>query len=529
MGGGGLPRGLPLAMGLIIAGERSGVGKTTITLALLTALCHRSHPPRVQSFKVGPDYIDPMFHRQVTGRPCYNLDPILTSEAHVQSAFRHHSQGADHVLIEGVMGLFDGVEPPPGGWSGGWPRSTPLVPGDPSPTNPSPGDPSPGHPSPSHPRGNLTRPDSASTAHVARLLQIPVALVVDCSHLSGSVGAIVAGYRNLDPALTLAGVILNRVGSDRHQSLLTSALEPLGVPILGILRRHNGITLPDRHLGLVPTGEIPHLNSILDQLAHLGRTCFDWERLEPLLAPPPPPPPAWDPPLHLPDPPPSAPRPAIAWAWDRAFNFYYPHNLEALTAAGADLIPWSPLEDSALPPHVHGLYLGGGFPEVFAAQLAAQTPLLQQLRQAIRQGLPTYGECGGLMYLCEELVDFEGEAYPLVGILPGRATLTPRLTLGYRRATALKASPLVQPGEVVWGHEFHRSQWVPSGDRLFNLETWHDWSRPPEPSPKTLGDGWASPHVHCSYVHLHWGTTPHLPQRFVEQCRQYAGGVESRE
>ena len=222
--------------GLVIAGERSGVGKTTVTLALLAALAQKS--ARVQSFKVGPDYIDPMFHRQATGRPCYNLDPILTSEAYVQQCFAHRCHDAEFALVEGVMGLFDGAS----GLS-----------------------------------------DVASTAHIARLLNLPVLLVVDCGRLSRSVLAIVHGYRTLDPRVQIAGVVLNRVGSDRHLDLLQEALASIDLPILGVLRRQDAIALPDRHLGLVPTAELPQLPDILARLAHLGHTCFHWPTLTPLL------------------------------------------------------------------------------------------------------------------------------------------------------------------------------------------------------------------------------------------------------
>ncbi|WP_228040848.1 cobyrinate a,c-diamide synthase, partial [Nodosilinea sp. LEGE 07088] len=221
--------------GLVIAGERSGVGKTTVTLALLAALAQKSS--RVQSFKVGPDYIDPMFHRRATGRPCYNLDPILTSETYVQQCFDYRCQDAEFALVEGVMGLFDGAS----GLS-----------------------------------------DVASTAHIARLLNLPVLLVVDCSHLSRSVLAIIHGYRTLDPRIHIAGVVLNRVGSDRHLELLTDAIASIEVPILGVLRRQDAIALPDRHLGLVPTAELPQLPAVLRRLAHLGHTCFDWAPLTPL-------------------------------------------------------------------------------------------------------------------------------------------------------------------------------------------------------------------------------------------------------
>ncbi|NJO67065.1 MAG: cobyrinate a,c-diamide synthase [Leptolyngbyaceae cyanobacterium RM1_405_57] len=223
-------------MALAIAGERSGVGKTTITLSLLAVLQQRQLS--VQSFKVGPDYIDPMFHRYVTGRACRNLDPVLTSAAYVQQCFFKHTQTVDYALVEGVMGLFDGA---------------------------------------------TGVDDTASTAHIARLLNLPVLLVIDCSRLSRSAAAIALGYRSFDPRLEFAGIVLNRVGSDRHLELLKAALEPLNLPIIGVLRRQDDITIPDRHLGLVPTAELPVLDTLIERLANLGEICFDWSRLLPLL------------------------------------------------------------------------------------------------------------------------------------------------------------------------------------------------------------------------------------------------------
>lgn len=372
-------------MALIIAGERSGVGKTTITLALLAYL--RQKGIDVQSFKVGPDYIDPMFHRWVTGRPCYNLDPVLTSEAYVQRSFAQHSTSAAAALIEGVMGLFDGA-------SG--------------------------------------TEDIASTAHIACLLDVPVLLVLDCARLARSVAAIAHGYRSFDPRIHIAGVILNRVGSDRHLTLLKDALAGLNLPIFGVLHRHDQITIPDRHLGLVPTEELGQMGELCDRLAAIAQTSFAWDQLMPLLAS-------------------SAVRAnshssqrfcpvgdavAIAVARDAAFNFYYPDNLESLVALGAELHFWSPLQDAALPPNVSGLYFGGGFPEVFAAKLAANQKAQQAVKAAIAQGIPVYGECGGLMYLSQAIVDFDGQRWPMVGALPTAAQMGSRLTLGYRRAIA---------------------------------------------------------------------------------------------
>ncbi|MEB3164556.1 MAG: cobyrinate a,c-diamide synthase [Prochlorothrix sp.] len=537
-------------MTLIIAGERSGVGKTTVTLALLSALCRGSQfrlgeaPPTVQSFKVGPDYIDPMFHHHVTGRPCRNLDPVLTSEDYVRSCFQYHSQNAAHVLVEGVMGLFDGVETPPSryGTDSAWSA---------------------------HQR-RLKIPDYGSTAHIARLLNIPVVLVLDCSHLSGSIAAIVQGYRTFDPQIYLAGVVLNRVGSDRHLRLLSQALTGIQVPILGVLRRQTEITIPDRHLGLVPAGELSNLDQVLDRLTTLGETCFDWEKLRPLLTPqrllscPLPPSQAVLPPS------PEA-QPAIAVAQDQAFNFYYADNLDLLQRAGARLLSWSPLAGEPLPPGTQGLYLGGGFPELFAAQLAAQSKLLKSLKDLIEQGLPTYAECGGLIYLCRQLVDFEGRSHRMVGVIPGEVTMERRLTLGYRRAIALGQSSILGEGETVWGHEFHRSQlsWRlaaaleclepqalgsgPTADRmtdrmtdritnptpaanlaasppvtsapddrdLFQIQTLADLAQPDHAIVPSYPEGWRLPHLHASYVHLHWGARPELADRLVALCRQF--------
>ncbi|MDB9382332.1 cobyrinate a,c-diamide synthase, partial [Nodularia spumigena CS-584] len=235
-------------MALVIAGERSGVGKTTVTLTLLASLRRRGLA--VQSFKVGPDYIDPMFHGYVTGRPCRNLDAVLTSEAYIQKCFAEHSPNCEYSLVEGVMGLFDGVKDV------------------------------------ENQEECLINTDFASTAHVSRLLDLPVVLVIDCSRLSGSVAAIAHGYCTFDSRIKIAGVVLNRVGSDRHLSLLKDALAALQLPILGVLRRQDNITIPDRHLGLVPTAELPELDTVIERLADLGDTCFDWQYLLPLLKSP---------------------------------------------------------------------------------------------------------------------------------------------------------------------------------------------------------------------------------------------------
>ncbi len=454
-------------MALIIAGERSGVGKTTVTLALLSYLSRCNY--KIQSFKVGPDYIDPMFHQRVTGLPCRNLDPVLTSEDYVKDCFYRHCQEVDYALIEGVMGLFDGA-------SG--------------------------------------KEDFASTAHVARLLDVPVLLVLDCSRLSRSVAAIAYGYQSLDPRITIAGLVLNRVGSSRHLELLKDALEPLHIPVLGELKRQDNITIPDRHLGLIPTAEITQLDALINRLADLGQNCFNWEHLDSELKV------GHQQPVTFTNPQPVTStnrQPAlirIAVACDRAFSFYYQDNLDSLEQLGAELVYWSPLTDTTLPADVQGMYFGGGFPEVFAEQLAANTSARESVRIAIDSGMPTYAECGGLMYLGEQITDFDGKSWSMVGALPTVTVMGKSLTLGYRQATALVDGPLLPAGATVWGHEFHRSHLtVMPSNPLFELRGYHQ--------RKVGVEGWLVYQLHASYVHLHWGSSLEVPLRFLQRCQQF--------
>ena len=473
-------------MALVIAGERSGVGKTTVTLTLLASLRRRDR--LVQSFKVGPDYIDPMFHQHVTGRHCRNLDPVLTSEAYVQQCFGRHSQLSEYALVEGVMGLFDGVKGSGDEGAGGAGEEELLINGQ-CPT------------------------DFASTAHIARLLDLPVVLVIDCSRLSGSVAAIAHGYRSFDPRIKIAGVVLNRVGSERHLSLLKDSLEPLQLSILGVLRRQDNITIPDRHLGLVPTAELPELNALINRLADLGDTCFDWQHLLPLLKSEPLP--STDA-INRVSPYPSSPV-RIAVARDRAFNFYYQDNLDLLQQLGAELVFWSPLEDAAIPKDVQGMYFGGGFPEVFAQQLAENSSVRDAVKTAIFQGMPTVAECGGLMYLCEQIIDFEGKLWSMAGVLPTSAVMGGRLTLGYRRAVALQDNLLVKAGTTVYGHEFHRSHLTLTPTQPLFETSRYDCD-------ENMGcEGWGLPaNIHASYVHLHWGESGEIPQQFLKECRKLA-------
>jgi cobyrinic acid a,c-diamide synthase len=447
-------------MAILIAGTHSGVGKTTITLALLAWLKKRSLT--IQSFKVGPDYIDPMFHRQITGRPCRNLDPFLTSESYVSQCFQHHGQGSDGIVIEGVMGLFDGR----------------ITEGSPNP-----------------------RADQGSSAHLAVLLGVPVLLVVDASSMGRSVAAQALGFKLFNPQVNLVGVILNRVGSARHEALLVEALEDVGLAVYGVFYRANEVALPDRHLGLVPVGELDQFAQIEARLAHLAETYLYGEKLLPLIQAV----------QAIPKRPFSMPETLqrkeksilIGVAQDKAFNFYYQDNLDILESLGATLVPFSPMLDEKLPPGIQGLYLGGGFPEIFAEQLAANVSLKNQLKNCIDRGLPVYAECGGLMYLSESILDFQGKTHSMLGVLPTQVRMGAKLTLGYREATAQQDSYLVQSGQMLRGHEFHRS----------SLQT--------QPNPVLYHfqdgtqEGWSVDNIHASYLHVHWGEQLAMPKRWL--------------
>jgi cobyrinic acid a,c-diamide synthase len=458
-------------MTIVIAGERSGVGKTTVTLALLAYL--RQHYDRVQSFKVGPDYIDPMFHSAITQRPCRNLDPILTSEAYIKSCYLKHSQDAEYAAIEGVMGLFDGIRT----------------------------------------ETHSSLPFYASTAHIATILNLPTVLVVDCRSLSGSVAAIVHGYKSLEPRLRLAGVVLNKVASPRHLELLEDALAAIAVPILGVFYRQDEIALPDRHLGLIPSEEITGLQQIFDRLSHMAARGFVWDKLLPLLR------------VenrigeievqhnNLPHPTSTI---RIAVARDRAFNFYYPDNFDILRNLGAELVFWSPLRDRHLPEQIQGLYFGGGFPEVFAEELSANASVLGEIKWAIDLGMPTYAECGGLMYLCREIIDFEGKSHQMTGILPTVAVMGKKLALGYRQARSIQDSYLVDRATVIKGHEFHRSYLqMPSSNPLWQLTPYSRQAR-------AELEGWQIDRVHASYLHLHFGGNPSIAKKFCDACYFFA-------
>ena len=408
----------------VIAGTGTGVGKTTIATGLLAGIRARGVP--VQGFKVGPDYIDPSYHRLASGRPSRNLDPWLCGIPAVRACYA--LAATDVNVIEGMMGLFDGG------------------------------------------------PDGrGSTAAVARALGLGVILVIDAQGLAQSAGAMVHGYATYDPSVKLAGVIFNRVAGEGHYAYLRRTAGPL---CLGWVENEPGLALPERHLGLVPAAERPFDPGSLAE-GVLRRISLD-RLLERTRVPRPPRPPIRQ----------KKPRATIAYARDEAFSFHYQDNLDLLEAAGARVVPFSPLRGE-LPSDADALYLGGGFPELHAGR--RHRPLVE----AVRAGMPVYAECGGLMYLVEQ------------GLIPGRIEMTQRLqNFGYARARAVRDSVITRRGQLVRGHEFHYSRWL-------HPRVSPAWRLPRGP------EGFARGNIHASYLHLHFGGAPGCARRFVESARRW--------
>lgn len=447
---------------LVIAGTHSGVGKTTVATGVMAALTRCQL--QVQPFKAGPDYIDPTYHRRATGRSSRNLDSWMLSAAAISELFSHATTSCDVAIIEGVMGLYDGHS------------------GD---------------------------DEAGSTAALAKLLRAPVLLVVDAAAMARSAAALVLGYQRFDPALRLVGVILNNVAGPRHAEMVTRPIEAAtGLPVLGYLPCDQALALPERHLGLVPEVEGPASETFYNDLATLIERQIDLGRLLAL---------AREAEGPVPGPPclfPATPQPrrtGIAIALDRAFSFYYQDSLDLLQAWGAELLPFSPIHDAALPAGTHGIYLGGGFPEVYAAELAANRAMQRAIRRAARRGIPLYAECGGLMYLGQSITDFQGHTYPMVGLIPLASSMQQRRpTLGYRTVRARWPTPVLAAGQSVRGHEFH----------------WSTLDR--EPPAKTAPydvldqpgrvEGYARGSLLASYIHLHFGADPTLAPSFVQSC-----------
>ena len=457
-----------------MAGTHSGSGKTTISLGLMAAFRRRGLV--VAPFKVGPDFIDPGHHQSACGVVSRNLDGWMLPREYNSYLFRRYADSADVAVVEGVMGLFDG-------YSG--------------------------------------RTEDGSTAQMAKWLSLPVLLVLDARSMARSAAAMVYGFEQFDKNLQFAGVVFNRVGSERHMSYLKEALATkVRMPCLGGLPRNEKLCLPERHLGLVTTEEHRVTSDYLDMLADLIEENID---IDTLLA-------------SLPDPATQKTYRAkriygereteklpvrIGVARDKAFCFYYQDNLDLLERYGAELVFFSPLEDP-LPAQLNGLYIGGGYPELFAEKLSKNRRLIDEVRHVGQEGLPIYAECGGFMTLCQAIEDLDGEAHKMVGLFPFTVRMLPRLkALGYREIVLNSRCPLGEMGERVRGHEFHYSEIIKETGSVTEV---YDISA--RSKLVARHEGYLYRNVLASYVHLHFGSNPDIAKNFVCFCERRSQTVK---
>ncbi len=450
---------------IVIAATQSGSGKTTIVTGLLAALKEKGL--KVQSYKVGPDYIDPGYHEIASGRPGHNLDTWLVTEEKLAEIFARTADDADIAIIEGVMGLYDG------GKNG-----------------------------------------ISSTASVAKLLDAPVLLVINAKSMGESAAALALGFKQYDPTVNIAGVILNRLGSPTHRQMIEEALERLDIPVFGAVGRNDKMNMPERHLGLLPVQEN---NSEAEVVAEIGRTVgasVDIEKIIGLAES--------APEIELParNTLPEKRRARIAVARDDAFTFYYPESIYQLEISGAEIIPFSPLHDREIP-EADGLILGGGFPEMFASELYGNESMRASIGEAAKSGMPIYAECGGFMYLMKEMVDFDGNHFPMTGIIPGSVTMNKKLqTVGYVAATMEKDTVLGRKGTVLHGHEFHfSSECAPENINPEEYPRAFTFQRMRKIPPYLAG--YAKDNILGSYLHLHFAGSPEAARSFVDKCAEY--------
>ena len=442
---------------VMIAGTHSGSGKSTITMGLLMELQRNGYDPC--SFKAGPDYLDPMHHTLVLGKECRNLDTWMFPQG-VREAFIRGAIHSGTSVVEGVMGMYDGLD----GTS-----------------------------------------EEGSSAHLAKSLDMPVILVIDVKGTARSAGAIASGFKEYDKDVNFAGVIFNRVGSERHLNMLESSLR--GIDCFGGVMKNDCMSLESRHLGLVPATERFDPGRYEGIADHVG-SCVDIDGLMKVAKSAP----------HieyeLPERKDLGRKVRIGVAKDPAFNFYYIHNIESLMDAGAEIVYFSPINDDL--PDVDGLYFGGGYPELYCSELATNEKMLRGVKKASEDGMPIYAECGGLIYLSSNLMDMENKDRPMCNVFDARTEMSDKkMTLGYVEATSLMDTPISKDGWTVRGHEFHYSKAIPSGNERYAFEL-----------SRGKGiidgmDGMISENTLASYLHIHFASNPKMPVRFVEMCNSY--------
>jgi cobyrinic acid a,c-diamide synthase len=461
---------IPAPPRLMIAAPQGRSGKTTIAIALARAL--RNRGLSVQPFKKGPDYIDPSWLRLASGRDCSNLDGFLMPEDVLLSSFARRSRGADMAIVEGAMGLFDSPE----------------------------------------------ADGKGSVAWLARMLQAPIILVVNTERMTRSVAALVSGFQHFEPGTDLAGVILNHVSGARHEKKLRDAVERhCGIPVLGAVPRHPALSIAERHLGLIPSGEKDQAESIVETICDKVATHLNIDAIVAIARQAP-----EQQISDLPRIPAIKPTCRIGVIADRAFSFYYPENLEALREAGADIVLIDALSDRALP-EIDGLYIGGGFPELYAAELEANKRLRHDLARRIENGLPTYAECAGLMYL-SRAIRWQERRYEMVGVVPADVEVSKRPQgHGYVEIEVAADNPWFPTGSVLHGHEFHHSRLIAEG--------------PPHATAcRTLRghgidgsvDGFFYKNLFASYTHLHALGVPQWAPAFVALAKEYKCRAEAK-
>jgi cobyrinic acid a,c-diamide synthase len=449
---------------IVIAATGSGSGKTTIVTGLLAALKKRSLA--VQSYKVGPDYIDPGFHKLASGRAAHNLDTWLVGEDRLTDIFSNTAKNADIAVIEGVMGLYDGG------------------------------------------KGGIS-----STAEIAKELNAPVLLVIDCKSMGDSAAAIALGFREYDKSVNLAGVILNRLGSPSHEAMIVEAMRRQGIAVFGRVRRDDAMHLPERHLGLTPTTEnsaedtVKIISSAIDRQLDIDKIIalaglageIGGEFYNNLL---------------------SGSPVKLALANDAAFSFYYPESIGVLKSLGAEIVEFSPLDDKALPKNIDGIILGGGFPEMFAVELSANEAMRRAINNAAKSGMPIYAECGGFMYLTAAICDFDGKRFPMAGIIPAECSMGKKLqTVGYIEAEALTENILCQKGDKLRGHEFHFSTMNPMNQSADDFAWAFNFEK--KRTKANYKAGFAKGNILASYLHIHFAGNLAAAENLLEKCRAY--------
>ncbi|MCP3742042.1 cobyrinate a,c-diamide synthase [Rossellomorea sp. BNER] len=443
----------------ILAGTGSGVGKTTFTIGIMRALMKRGL--KVQGFKCGPDYIDPTYHTAVTKRPSRNIDSFMMDHDTVRAIVARASQDADAAIIEGVMGFYDGKSP-------------------------------------------LT--NEGSSAHISEITKSPVILIVNAASMARSAAAIVKGFQMLEGNPNIVGVIANRLGSKSHFEIVKSAIEQeCGIPVIGYLPKGAVPKMPSRHLGLVPAIERGDLDSYFDSLAAAIEETVDMEQLLEITKTQ-----SLDVAASIFDAQPQRKEVHIAVAKDAAFNFYYEENLELLSAYGATLHYFSPLQNEEVPVKAQGLYIGGGFPEEFAEGLAKNEVAKQSIRDALMRGLPTLAECGGFMYLTKEIVNRQGQVFPMLGVVPGRVRMQDKLAaLGYREITGVPGNFLINENEQTKGHEFHYSTYEGehTSPAYFSKGRF-----------RARQEGYLAENLVAGYAHFHFASYPQLVKNWLTAC-----------